>query len=543
MCGSIIFGSTIVFGSAAIDDIIAEFELNKISNATFQIACFQSLPALLSIFSPYFWNLLLAKLKLRTVASSVGLFGVVSWGLLLLMNKNLFWLGILVRGLNGIVLGGVCTVCPLFENLLAVEGSHGLFGSIHPVGIAVGYVTFSLIGAFHHWQYLIFGSIFFLLILGCLVWIIPEKAIKDQNNGSTLTDLNDELSSKNTVDIGQSSSGIQISKHKSSSIRASKRKEYKNEPQIQDALINEKDQNLTPREEDSNATQPEEKPVFNDSKSTQNDPENPSKPDQNEEPESTKPETAMKSIDDISKDSIFDRKYRRQLIVSMIMMFCAQFSGTGSIIQNTAPLLNKVGLTLDPAFQASIALSAQLFMLLISTFLMDKFGGRTLWIVSSLGMGSSLALYSLNEQFVWSKWIPLISLFGYQLSFGAGLASVPWYLLPENYPVHLRRTVQSIGTSMNWISASIMMFLFPFLEKWLTVFGTMLLFCAINFIVLLFGVLFVRDINMENKKKAKEGDDKDENKQRSPFLRKRRKSQDLLKIDEVLIVDKDSANL
>lgn len=466
MCGSVIFGSTIVFGSATLNDLKREFY----PLSTFQISAFQSLPAILSIFGPYLWNFLLSKFSLRAVTSSVGIFGIFSWLLLLLMSKKLFWFAIIVRGLDGIVLAGVCTVCPLLANLLATEGSHGLFGSVHPVGIAIGYVTFSLIGVCHKWQFQIYGSIVFLLILGCFVWVIPESAIRKSSSTTK--------SSSNSQNDG------------ASNLNSIPNKTMKDDS-IEDELIN----------NDNNTTQQTEQGQTN----------------QNEQIEEVE-------IEDLN-DSIFDKKYRKQLIISMIMMFCAQFSGTGSIIQNTSPLLSEVGLSIDSGYQASIALSAQLIMLLIVSTLMDHFGGQVMWIVSSAGTTLSLLIYALNIKFSWSKWIPMIALFGYQLSFGAGLASVPWYILPEPYPIHLKRTAQSIGTSMNWTSASIMMFLFPFLQKWLGQFGVMTLLMGINILVLLFGIFFVKDKNLEKKKKGNS----------NGFFNKKNNNND--KINEILVLD------
>ena len=376
LCGSVMFGSTIAYGSATLNYIKVDFG----PLSTFEIAAFQSLPAIVSIFAPHFWNFLLARFKLKNVTSAVGISGLVFWALLLLMNKKFFWFAIVMRGFHGVTLAGVCTVCPLYFGSLAPDDSRGFFGSLHAIGIAIGYVTFNLIGATHKWQYPIYGSLVFLAIFGFLVWVIPDQFSK----GRIVTHDDDSI-----------------------------------------------------------------------------------------------------------KESIFDKKYRRTLIISMIMMFCAQFSGTGSIIQNIAPLLSEVGLEIDAAYQASIALSAQLFMLLISCLLMDKFGGRNLWLASSFGTTVSLLVYALNLNFSWSRWLPMIALFGYQLFFGLGLASVPWYLLPENFPEHLKRTAQSIGTSMNWLSAAIMMFLFPYLNKWLGQFGVMLLLMGINILVFLFGFFFV----------------------------------------------------
>ncbi|OHS95324.1 major facilitator superfamily transporter [Tritrichomonas foetus] len=470
MCGSVIFGSTIAYGSATLNYIKIEFG----PLSTFEVAAFQSLPAIVSIFAPHFWNFLLAKFKLKHVTCSLGLSGTVFWLLLLFMNKKFFWFAIVVRGLHGVILAGVCTVCPLYIGKLAPNDSRGLFGSLHAVGIAIGYVTFNLIGVTHKWQYPIYGSVCFLMVLGLGVWIIPNRFTKSQD---------DKLKKLKSKKISLKSS------KKSSKIEKNRKNSFVDETSGSE-LTNNK---------------------LNDSEDSENE---------------RLSESVSKSLNDNSKndedeeneekvDSITDKKYRKTLIISMIMMFCAQFSGTGSIIQNIAPLLSEVGLEIDAGYQASIALSAQLFMLLIGSVLMDRFGGRNLWFASSGGTALSLLFYALNIKFKWSKWIPMIALFGYQLFFGLGLASVPWYLLPENFPEHLKRTAQSLGTSMNWIAASIMMFMFPYLSEWLGQFGVMLLLMGINILVFFFGFFCViepdRNKNVSDNNKENDEDLKNYN--------------------------------
>ncbi|OHT10906.1 major facilitator superfamily transporter [Tritrichomonas foetus] len=385
MCGSIVFGAIIAYGSATLKYIKVDFG----PLSTFEIAAFQSIPALVSIFGPFLFNFMLSKMRRKVVTSITGCVGCGLWLSLLSMNKNYFWLAILIRGLHGLILSGVSLICPLYIIELSPEDSRGLFGSLHPIAIALGHVIYNLIGVTHQWEHPIYASAAFMLIFGTCVWFIPDSPSDP------------------------------------------KKKEKEEEGEDEDIKI--------------------------------------------------------------KKESVFEKKYRKDFIVAMILMFSVQFSGVGAIMQNCAPLLSEVGLSFDPGYQACLAVSAQLFTCMVSSLLIDKFGGKKLWIFSSSGTSAMLLLYALNVKFSWSKWIPMIVLFGYQCFFGLGLANVPFYFLSVFFPPHIKSTAMTIGMSLNWVSATIVMFFFPYLTEWTGQFGLMLILMGINVSCALFGVFFLKE--------------------------------------------------
>ena len=198
----------------------------------------------------------------------------------------------MIRGFHGLILSGVSLICPLYIIELAPEDSKGIFGSLHPIAIALAHIIYNLVGVSHNWRYPIYLSAGFMVIFGSCVWFIPDS---------------------------------------------------------------------------------------------------PSDPKKNDE-------TKSLQIDD-NKDSIFDKKFRKDFLVSMVLMFSVQFSGIGAITQNCSPLLHEVGLSFDSGYQATLAVSAQLIACLISSLLLDKFGSKVLWVFSSTGTSSMLLLYALNVKF------------------------------------------------------------------------------------------------------------------------------------------------
>lgn len=383
MCGSINFGAIIAYGSATLKIISVEFELT-----TFEYSAFQSIPALVSIFGPFLYRYLLSRLRRKVVISIIGCVGTGLWLALLSMNEKYFWVAILIRGFHGLILSGVSLTCPLYIVEISPLEYKGLYGSLHPIAIALAHVMFNLIGVLHRWQVPIYVSAGFLLIFGTCVWILPDSP---------------------------------------------------SDPKPTDHLLDEDDQN------------------------------------------------------EVKNDSLFDKKYRKDLIISMVLMFSVQFSGIGAIMQNCSPLLSEVGLDFDSGYQAAMAVSAQLFTCCVSSLLIDKFGGKFLWVVSSSGTSAMLLIYALNVGFNWAKWIPMLVLFGYQLSYGFGLANVPFYVVTTVFPESVKTTAMTLGMSLNWVSATIVMFLFKYLEEWVGQFGLMLILCGINIFCALFGLFCIKE--------------------------------------------------
>lgn len=204
------------------------------------------------------------------------------------------------------------------------------------------------------------------------------------------------------------------------------------------------------------------------------------------------------SIDDLNKPdpknmSIFDKSILKQSLVSLSLLFLMQLAGIGSIMQNLAPLMSEVGLNIDAGYQATIAICAQLIYSVMSGFLLNKFGCKILWMTSSGGSALALLLYALNEKFNWSKWLPMIILFVFQFVFGIGMGTVPWIYPSYVFPPEIKPKAISLGTSLTWTGATIVMFLFPYLQKWFGQFGLMLILSVINMLCFFVGLFFLKD--------------------------------------------------
>lgn len=102
-------------------------------------------------------------------------------------------------------------------------------------------------------------------------------------------------------------------------------------------------------------------------------------------------------------------------------------------------------------------------------------------------------MMALNDKFKWSNILPLICIFTYNFGFGLGLGSIPWFLVFDLFDEQVREIGNTICVVSNWSFAFIIVMLFPSMKESLGMFGVMMLFAAVCFIAIIFGIFFVHN--------------------------------------------------
>ena len=74
------------------------------------------------------------------------------------------------------------------------------------------------------------------------------------------------------------------------------------------------------------------------------------------------------------------------------------------------------------------------------------------------------------------------------------MSNIAWVIVPLMYPPELAPSAFSLGVSLNWTSATIVFFMFPFLHDWFGQFGLMLTFMGFNILIFLSGIFFIKDV-------------------------------------------------
>lgn len=168
--GSFMFGYILAYPSVACPVMEEEYKLTE-----FESGLFNAISSCTAMIGPFLTQLLLRFMGRRLAVHVISDCGVVFWLIHLATNGQRFWLGIVSRGLIGLVLGAYSAIIPMYIIELAPSESSGFFGSLNNLGIAFGIAILYILGQdIKYWILIIIGA-GICLLLAALVWLVPES--------------------------------------------------------------------------------------------------------------------------------------------------------------------------------------------------------------------------------------------------------------------------------------------------------------------------------------------------------------------------------
>lgn len=150
-------------------------------------------------------------------------------------------------------------------------------------------------------------------------------------------------------------------------------------------------------------------------------------------------------------------------------------------------------------------------MTLISAFLVERLGRRTLFLISEIfacismmALGSFFYIkYETNpspEQLASLGWLPLTSLILFIAAFGIGLGPMPWAMFGEILPAKVKAPGSSVASFTNWFLAFIVTLTFVDIQEAIGEAGSFWMFGGFCFL----GVFFTIFVLPETKGKSPE---------------------------------------
>lgn len=204
----------------------------------------------------------------------------------------------------------------------------------------------------------------------------------------------------------------------------------------------------------------------------------------------------------ISEDNffnVFQAKYAFALVISLGLMALSSFGGTNGILFYAATIFEAAGVSgsLGTITMALIQLPTTIW----GVFLMDKCGRRPVLLFSVIGMGTAclcVALSFLMKEHGWmTGFTPFLALVGiliYSATFPVGMGGIPFVIMSEIFPIHVKGSAGTLATIVSWSSSWIVSYTFNFMMDWSSS-GTFFVFTGIN----VFSLLFVAKLVPETK--------------------------------------------
>lgn len=140
----------------------------------------------------------------------------------------------------------------------------------------------------------------------------------------------------------------------------------------------------------------------------------------------------------------------KQIIIAVFLMFFLQFSGVNAVLSNLNSIISNAKLNVKTNIVGPCTTIAQLIATLCASTIVDKFGHRICWTISSIGQMIAFLILWAHQHFALSGYIFMIGLFLEQFTFGIGTGPIPFAKTASLFKVEVRSSVMAIATAAQW---------------------------------------------------------------------------------------------
>jgi sugar porter (SP) family MFS transporter len=162
------------------------------------------------------------------------------------------------------------------------------------------------------------------------------------------------------------------------------------------------------------------------------------------------------------KESLFNRKFYKPLLIAFLIAFFNQLSGINAIIYFAPKVFEMAGIARNGALLSTVGIGViNLLFTLAGWYLIDRFGRRTLMFIGSFGYIFSLTMIAVS--FNGTDHSPIVYyVFLFIASHAVGQGAVIWVFLSELFPNSVRASGTSFGCLTHWVFAALVAQVFPY---------------------------------------------------------------------------------
>ena len=181
-----------------------------------------------------------------------------------------------------------------------------------------------------------------------------------------------------------------------------------------------------------------------------------------EEMEELRNERELNSLNNRSlslADMWHQSSLRRPLTIAIVIMLSQQFSGINAVLFFSTSIFRDAGLNERAAVRATLGMSlVNVGMTLVSLFLVDRAGRRTLHMTGLMGMAATCLVLavclgtSAGSQSPAASLLSVVAVYVFIAMFASGPGAIPWFLVAELFPSNARPIASSIAVAVNWLA-------------------------------------------------------------------------------------------
>ncbi|MDS0524223.1 sugar porter family MFS transporter [Clostridium sp. SHJSY1] len=221
------------------------------------------------------------------------------------------------------------------------------------------------------------------------------------------------------------------------------------------------------------------------------------------------PQIAKEELDSISKSldsekdaslkQLFQPGLRSALYIGIFLAIFNQAIGMNSITYYGPEIFQMIGFKSNSSFLAtSIIGVVEIFATILAMFLIDKLGRKKLMEIGSALMAIFMLLIGTSFYFnITNGYLILLFIICFVVSFCISMGPIPWIMIPEIFPNHLRARATGIATIFLWGANWAIGQFTPMLLNGIGGAYTFWMFCGIN--VLCFIIVTTKVPETKNK--------------------------------------------
>ncbi|CAK6966178.1 solute carrier family 2%2C facilitated glucose transporter member 1-like isoform X2 [Scomber scombrus] len=184
--------------------------------------------------------------------------------------------------------------------------------------------------------------------------------------------------------------------------------------------------------------------------------------------------------------------YRQPIIIAIILQLSQQLSGINAVFYYSTGIFETAGVK-EPIYATIGAGVVNTVFTVVSLFLVERAGRRTLHLIGLAGMAVSALLMTISLSLVGSNtllsYLAIVAVFGFVASFEMGPGPIPWFIVAELFSQGPRPAAMAISGLSNWTANFLVGITFPKLAE---VCGPYVFIIFMNFLIVFFIFTFLR---------------------------------------------------
>ncbi|XP_007550137.1 solute carrier family 2, facilitated glucose transporter member 3 [Poecilia formosa] len=165
-------------------------------------------------------------------------------------------------------------------------------------------------------------------------------------------------------------------------------------------------------------------------------------------------------------------KYRQPIIIAIVLQLSQQLSGINAVFYYSTGIFKTAGVP-QPVYATIGAGFVNTVFTVVSLFLVERAGRRTLHLVGLAGMAVSALLMTIFLSLVKSNqvmsYLAIVAVFTFVASFEMGPGPIPWFIVAELFSQGPRPAAMAVSGCSNWTANFLVGLGFPLLEVFIRI--------------------------------------------------------------------------